>query len=314
MVPETTMNKRHLLAVCVCLALTTFQGTITVRLLPVYAVHLGADSAMAGLLVAFAFLMVTLGNITGGWLSDRIGVRKPILLLSCAVWIPAGLLMTQATDMPRLILTTGLLWIPGGVALAMVNIITALFTAPDERGKIFGWTALAAGVGALLAGAIGGAVAEQWGFPTLFTVMAASTVVILVTATFLPDKRTQRAAVQQSGAQSEPAAKLFGIGHALTLLLGANLLLRLSVLIGGLAVPLTMTQLGYDAAAVAGAIVVGAAVTLPLPLLLGWLSDRAGRKRFLVMCSVLGASGLLLMIPASQPWQFWLAAGLLAIA
>ena len=147
MVPETAISKRHLLAVCICLVLITFQGTITVRLLPVYAVHLGADSAMAGLLVAFAFLMVTLGNITGGWLSDRIG-----------------------------------------------------------------------------------------------------------------------------------------------------------------------TQLGYDAAAVAGAIVGSAAVTLPLPLLLGWLSDRAGRKRFLVMCYVLGASGLLLMIPALQPWHFWLAAALLAIA
>src|SRR5688572_11804777 len=99
-----TMNKRQLLLLCLCIGLINFEGTITVRLLPVYAIRLGADPTTTGLFVAFAFLTVTLGNIAGGWLSDRIGIRKPILLLSCLAWIPAALLMTQATDMPGLIL------------------------------------------------------------------------------------------------------------------------------------------------------------------------------------------------------------------
>ena len=141
-----SMNKRQLLALCLCLVMVAFQGTVTVKLLPVYAVQLGADPTTTGLLVAFAFLAVTGGNICGGWLSDWLGVRKPILLISIALWIPAALSMTQATTIPWLILTTGIFWFPGGLVLAMISIITALSTVKEERGKVFGLQALASGI------------------------------------------------------------------------------------------------------------------------------------------------------------------------
>jgi len=306
-----TMNKRHLLVLCLCGGLISVQGTTTVKLLPVYAVRLGADPAVTGLFVAFAFLTVTLGNITGGWLSDRLGIRKPILLISCAAWIPIALSMTQATDLPRLILLTGLLWFPGGVALAMVNIITALSAGEGERGKVFGLTTVAAAIGGLVAGAAGGPVAQRWGFPTLFVVMAADTALLLVLATLLPDPRT---APQPHVPGAGPARRQLGVGHLLWLLLAVHLLVRLANLIGGLGSPLAMTGLGFDAAAVSSAIAVGAAVTLPLPLVLGWLSDRFGRKRCLVVCYATGAVGLLLLMQALSLWQFWLATSLLTVA
>jgi MFS family permease len=75
-----------------------------------------------------------------------------------------------------------------------------------------------------------------------------------------------------------------------------------------------MAQLGFSAADVSSSIAVSAATTLPLPLFLGWLSDRVGRKRCLIVCNGLGVLGLLLLIPALWLWQFWLAASLLGIA
>jgi MFS transporter, DHA1 family, multidrug resistance protein len=312
-----TMNKRHLLLLCICIGLMAFQATITVRLLPVYAVYLGAEPAMTGLLVAGGYLTVTLGNITGGWLSDRLGVYKRLLLLSCAAWIPVGLLMTQATDMPRLILTTMLFWFPGGIALAIVNTLTALSAGAGERGKVFGYMALAGGTGALLAGALGGPIAERWGWPVLFMAMVALLVLLLLIATTVHDKRIPRntAQPQTPGTPNMPTmSKQLGLGGLLMVLLAANLLVRLSQLIGGLGTPLTMAQLGFNAADVSSSIAVSAAITLPLPLFLGWLSDRVGRKRCLIVCNGLGALGLLLLIPALWLWQFWLATSLLAIA
>jgi DHA1 family bicyclomycin/chloramphenicol resistance-like MFS transporter len=308
-----SMNKRQLLLLCLCLALIPFEAALTVKLLPVYAVRLGADPATTGLFVAFAFLAVTLGNITGGWLSDWSGMRKPILLVSCLVWVPADLLLTQATTVPRLILLIGLVWFPGGIAIAMLSIIAALSTVEGERGKVFGLIALASGSGSLLAGLLGGLIAERWGFPVLFVVMAAATVVMLVIATLIQDKPTPRKTIQPRPHEGAPVGVQPGIGYLLKLLLVAHLLVRLGQFIGGLGSPLAMTRLGFDATAVSSAIAVSAAITLPLPLLLGWLSDRAGRQQFLIGAYGLCALGVLLLIPALWLWQFWLSASLLAI-
>lgn len=307
------MDKRQRLLLCLCLGLISFEGALTVRLQPVYAVRLGADPAVTGLFVAFAFLTVTLGNISGGWLSDKIGRRKPLLLISYAVWIPAALLLTQATTMPRLIVLTGVLWFPGGIAIAMLSTIAALSTVADERGKVFGLITLASGLGSLLAGLVGGPIAEWWGFPILFVVMAAVAAFMLVIAIFIQDKSAPGKEAQMSTQNDAPADKPATISGLLKLLLCAHLLVRLGQFIGGLGSPLVMTKLGFDATAVSSTIAVSAAITLPLPLLLGWLSDRAGRKRFLIVGYGLCALGVLLLVPAGWLWQFWLSASLIAI-
>jgi MFS family permease len=309
-----SMNKRQLLALCLCTAVVTFNGTITVGLEPVYAVHLGADPATTGIFVALAFLTVTLGNICGGWLSDRLGRRKPLLLMSCAIWSVTALLMTQAVDMRGLILTTALFWFPGGIALAMVNIIAGLSTIQSGRGKVFGWIAVASGGGGLLAGAVGGPVADRWGFAWLFVVMGGTVLLMLAIALMIEDKPTPPVASTKASLDGSPASRQPSIGRLLIFLLAAQLLVRLGQLIAGLGSPLVMTRLGFDAAEVSSAIAVSAAVTLPLPLILGWLSDGAGRKRFLLLGYGACAIGLLTLVSAAWLWQFWLSASLIAIA
>jgi MFS transporter, DHA1 family, multidrug resistance protein len=307
------MDKRQLLALCLCGVMVTFQGTVTVKLLPVYAVQMGADPTTTGLLVAFAFLAVTVGNICGGWLSDWLGVRKPVLLISLGIWIPAALLMTQATTIPWLILTTGILWLPGGLVLAMISIITALSTVKEERGQVFGVQALASGIGALLAGAFGGVIAERWGFPLLFAVMAALDALMLLIAIFIQDKPLPREGDQPQTGDGKLVGKKVSIGQLVPLLLAAHLLVRLSLLASDLGIPLAMTHLGFTAAAVSSAVAVSAAVTFPLPLLLGWLSDKAGRKRLLLLCYGIGALGLFVLASSTGIWHFWLAASLVAM-
>jgi MFS family permease len=308
-----TIGKRQLFLLCVVNVVITFQGTITVGLLPVYAVRLGEDPGVTGLFVSFAFLTVTIGNMAGGWASDRLGARKPLLLVACAASIPAALVMTQATDISGLTLTTGLLWFPGGMAVGMVTIIAAHSTVERERGKVFGWLALAAGIGGLVAGVVAGPIAERWGFPTLFVVMAATSAAMFVAAIFVEDEHRQRAVGETRLRDNRPADERVSIGLPLKWLLGANFLARLANQVGSLARPLLMIQVGFDAAEVSTAIAVSAAVTLPLPLALGWLSDRAGRTVLLVVCNAISVVSLVLLIPAVVLWQFWLSATLLAI-
>jgi len=50
---------------------------------------------------------------------------------------------------------------------------------------------------------------------------------------------------------------------------------------------------------------VGSLVTLPLPLALGWLTDRLGRKWLIVACALAPTLGLLTQAAAVAPWHFW---------
>ena len=110
--PNRRINQWQLIAICTIIGLLVFDATMTLGVIPVYVVRLGADPATTGLYLAFNFFCVTIGNIAGGWLSDRIGQRKRIALISILIMIPIPLLMTQATTVGGLILASGLMWLP----------------------------------------------------------------------------------------------------------------------------------------------------------------------------------------------------------
>lgn len=304
MLAAITMNKRQLLALCLCSGLIIFQGATTTGVLPVYALRLGADSAATGLFQAAGFGGVMVGNIIGGWLSDRVSRRKALMLISLALWIPAALLLTQAASVAALTLMAGLMWIPGGIANAMVVTIMGLSAPGPERGKAFGLMGMSMAIGSLVTGLASGPIAERWGFPALFVVMAALVAAKLVIATFITDPPARP--------KTTTAAAPVQLGRLFYVLVLANLFSRLGMFSSDLVRPLAMTALDYDAAAVSSAIAVSAAVTIPLPLVLGWLSDRLGRRRFILISYGVGALGLLLLIPASALWHFWLSASLVA--
>jgi MFS family permease len=299
---------------CLCNGTIALQAAITISLQPVYAVQLGANAATTGLMVSLAYLAVTLGNITGGWLSDRLGQRKPLLLLSCAMWIPILLLMPVSTALWWLMLTTTLAWFPGGIAIAAISSIAALSSDESERGKVFGWMAVAAGLGSLVAGAIAGPIAARWGFPMLFIVSAARGCFLFVVALYVKDKETQTSVIRERAEVRVPNGQQASVGFSLILLLVAHLSGRLAGSIGKLGSPLAMTSLGFEAVEVSSAIAISSAVALPIPLLLGWLSDKAGRKRFLLFCYTTGSLALFVLMPAAALWHFWLSSSLLTIA
>lgn len=309
------MDKRQLIPICICFGLMVFAATITIGVMPVYVVRLGADAASTGLFLAFNFFGVTVGNILGGWLSDRTGQRKRLTLISYLLWIPSALLITQATTVAGVALTAGLMWLPGGIALSAMNSILALSADEKERGSVFGWVTLAGGLGGLIAGLIGGRIAEQWGFPVLFVMMAVGAgVMFIITITTIRDVvTTPERTLQTENKSSATMITQASVGSLVYMLLVANLFARLGPTASDLGRPLVMLELKMDATAVSNAIAFSSAVTLPLPLILGWLSDRIGRKRLLILFYGIGALGVLLLMVASAPWHFWISAALSSV-
>jgi MFS family permease len=302
------IGKKQLFALfgCGLVGWTIAQGTLA--LLPLYAVRLGADPASTGTYLSLAFLALTLGTLAAGWLADTFQRRRALIILAGALNIPATWLMGQATAFWQLAVLTAIVWFFIGVGFTTINILAGLFAGEAERGKIFGMLAVNTSLGALVGGFVSGPIVQQWGYPALFSGAALCWALQPAIALLLEDKviaRTGRAVVS-----SVPALPAFG--GAFYLLLLANVIAFAGAFVAVLGRPLLMDTMGFNLAAISSAVAVGGAITLPFPLLLGWLSDRLGRYWVIMLCFLAGATGLILLALSVSLLQFWAASILLA--
>jgi MFS family permease len=104
-----------------------------------------------------------------------------------------------------------------------------------------------------------------------------------------------------------------GLGAGFYLLLLASLMATVANSIRILGASLALDELGFGAAAISSTGAVGGAVILPLPLLVGWLSDRLGRRRFLALGYLSGTLGLLVMAASVSLWHFWVGVALVSV-
>jgi MFS family permease len=303
------IHKKQLFALfgCGLVSWTIVQGTIA--LLPVYAVRLGADPASIGTFLSLAFLAVTLGTLAAGWLADKFQRRKVLIILAGALNIPTTWLMGQATAFWQLATLTAFVWFFVGVGFTTVNILAGLSAGEAERGKIFGILAMNTSLGALVGGFMSGPIVERWGYPIWFLVASLCWVLQPAIGLLIQDKLVVRA--RRDEAMSSLPAQI-GFGGAFYLLLLANVIAFAAGFVALLGRPLLMDRLGFDLAAISGAVAVGGAVTLPFPLMLGWLSDRVGRYWLIMLCFFAGAIGLALLAVSVSLWHFWAASIFLA--
>ena len=302
------IGKKQLFALFACslVGWTIAQGTLA--LLPLYAVRLGADPASIGTYLSLAFLALTLGTLASGWLADTFQRRKALIIVAGALNVPTTWLMGQATAFWQLALLTAIVWFFVGVGFTTISILAGLFAGQAERGKIFGVLAINTSLGALVGGFVSGPIVEQWGYPVLFLAAALCWTLQPAIALLLQDKVLVRA--RREAVSTLPAPPAFG--GAFYLLLLANVIAFAAGFVAVLGRPLLMDRLGFDLAAISGAVAVGGAISLPFPLLLGWLSDRLGRYWLIIVCFLTGALGLVLLAVSVSSWHFWAASILLA--
>ncbi len=303
------MSRKQLFALFVCSLVPWTMGNGLTPLLPIYASQLGADPVLVGYYLAFSYLALAAGTVVAGGMSDKLQRRKTLLIAAGIVSIPVMWLMSRATNVWLLTALTATVWFCGGVGLSLVSILTGLFVEEAERGKVFGVLSLTATLGMLIGGLTMGSIADRWGYPTLFVVVALFLTLWPLTGLLLEDRVV--AQVQRGEASTAGGTPRLGGGFFLLLL--ASTVAGVARLVGILGISLAMNKLGFASAAISSTAAVGGAVTLPLPLLMGWLSDRFGRKRFMVLCYLAGTAGLSVLTASVSLWHFWAAASLLYV-
>jgi MFS family permease len=296
-----TMSRKQLATLFICSLIPWIVGNGLIPLLPVYAVKLGADSTVAGLYLAFSYFAIALGAISAGWVSGSRYHRKLPLIIASTVGVPLAWLMGQVNSIMVLTLLTALLWFNGGLVLALISILTGMSAGENERGKIFGILALTSELGAVVGGLGTGWLVKNWGYTTMFTALAFCLIIGPLAALFLEEKEDKRPQHDESiPRKSKPLGKSYFI------LFSASIITSIAGFFLILIRSLAMSDMGFSALEISSTAAVGGLISMPLPFLMGWLSDRINRKTILVLGYLSGFAALALMIFSNELWHFWI--------
>lgn len=291
-----------LLFFCNLLIFSVANGLLP--LLPVYATELGASAAIVGGYMGFAYAVLAAGTLMSGWLAQHVGSAKGLFVLATLAGAVMVVLMGQIAALWQLVLLTAGVWFCGGIAVALIYVFTGMLTGKANRGKTFGILFLGQPAGALIGGTSIGRLVDFQGYAFLFSVLGAAWLALALAGAL--GLKNRPLTPVPAGGTTQPAKA--SMGPHFNLLLFATLLMAVATFIGRLGTSLSMRTLDFSAGAITETTAIGGLCVIPVVLLLGTLSDRVGRRGFLMLCYVVGGVGLLALSAAALLWHFWFAA------
>lgn len=176
----------------------------------------------------------------------------------------------------------------------------------------FGILGMTNGLGSLVGGLGVGYAANQLGFRGVFEGIAVFCALIVVGGLLSVESPAPPTEAVPAAA-TPPAVRPSGaLSVGLVLLLAAQLLLSVANSTSTLGRSLSMDQHGFSKLTINLTQSVSGVVGLALTLVLGWLSDRIGRRSIMIGSFLLTAGALLVLAVSAALWEFYLFAGLIA--
>lgn len=302
------MSYRQLAALFICNLMPFIAGNSLMSLLPIYiSDELGAGSVAAGVAIATAFAALSISTNLTAAVGRRFRQRRDLITLTSLICMPVVWLLGETEHVVVFTVLLGVVWFFGGMQLAMTQILTALLAEKYQRGRTFGILATAGPLSMLIGGLTAGQLVDRWGFDALFVFCALLYGVSLLISRLIAATRKPP---QQLGLST--SAGLMAV-PVLLLVMGASVLAHIASFTISMTRPLAMDALHFDAAAITSTVAISGAVTVMLPIIAGWLSDRIGRKPLFVGVYLLTMLGAGLFAVAGVLWQFWVAQAFVSV-
>lgn len=305
--PSSQIESRQLLALFGYSLVIWSLGNGTLPLLPRFAEHFGANEVTAGIYLSIAYGAIAAGALAAGWIAHRYGHHRRMMLLAGVAGAPLVLATSFVTTFLQLVVLTSAVWWMGGMAVALTSIVGGLSAGPAERGRVLGTIALGAPAGSIIGGLGVGPLADALGYSGMWVVLGFAWLLCPVAGLFVRDVGDRPARRTESGTRRSGL-----LTPAFLLLFICGIFASLGSFIGSLGRTYAMGDLGFSQTDLTSTVFVAGAATLLPTAVLGWLSDRLGRMRFLALSYAAGLGGLLVYAWAVSLVSFWIAAALLA--
>ena len=309
---KTLLHNKQLLYLFLCNFAIVFIGFGLFPVLPLYAAEFGASPSFIGIYLAITYIAISIGSILAGQLSERVSY-KMLFAVAGLLGAVSLLLLGAANALWQVIILTALVWFAGGIGLSITSVLATLHVTSSERGKAFGLLALTSPLGALIGSLVVGRLVDWSGYSIMFIVLAVEWMMFpalaLTKVQYEPTCEPSPARSSQSSSSTTARP-----GTYFLLLLTTVLLASFTVSVGRMGLSMTMKDQLFSASEVSTANAFGGLFTIPVTLMIGSLSDKLGRKRFLFMGYLLAMGSTLLLVVAQELWQFWLVASLVLAA
>ncbi len=285
-------------------------GSGVMSLIALYAKDLGGTPSQIGLSLAVSFAALSVSTLSTGWLTQRLNNRKGLILMAAGLSVPVSYGVSQVSNIWQMTVGVSLLWFLFGIVTTTTTILTGLNADKNRRGMMFGIIGAALPMGKFIGALFVGPIVDRWGYPAMFMAAVVVYLGVVGVACLIRDvkitppvssKRASQTIIKQSG------------DTALILLMVASVLAFSISFMTNMARPLLMENLSFSATDISSVSAVSGLIVLPLPLIVGWLSDKLGRPSMLIAIYLLPMIGLALMLPAAALWQFWVAQSLISV-
>jgi MFS family permease len=302
--PDTSL--RNVKALGVVSLLTDASSEAVYPILPLFlSTVLGTPVATIGIIESIAEATASLTKVVSGRLSDRLGRRRPLILLGYGLSNLMKPVLALAGSWPAVLALRFADRFGKGIRTAPRDALIADSAPPEARGKAFGMhralDTLGAAIGPLVAWVVLSQVKGAEGFRLVFLISAIPGIAAIVVLLLAVRERRPRSAASEGA----PPFRLrhlgvpFGVFTAISAVFAlgnssdAMLILRAK----DLGAPTALVPLMYFAFNLVGALVATPA---------GVRSDRVGRKRVLTVGFALYGVVYAGFALASNAWAPWL--------
>jgi DHA1 family multidrug resistance protein-like MFS transporter len=309
----------QLFPLCFAVFVSMLGFGLVMPLLPIYARDFGATGTQLGFLTASFAIARLITTFPGGWLADRAGRKKPIILGLLAYSVVMAL-YGFSQDVNQLILLRGLQGMASGVVWPVISTMVVDKVLPSDRSKAIGLYEMMHFLGMVVGPGLGGVLAGMFTVAVPFLVCGVlaffSSLIVALTVQETATKELRvddvPAEIPHSGTDSKssmhnkairalreltPYTSIFvGLCLAQLILVFSNALMQpvLSVYAN--------EEMGISEVGVGMLFTVQGIVTLLATVPMGIVADEVGRKPIIVLGKIIHAVAALLVILSGSFW------------
>lgn len=277
-------------------------------LMSVYTGELGADVSQIGIVLATFQATSLASQYWWGRRSDKLGRRKPLLLVGTAGLAISYLIIALITSWQWIIPARMI----EGLVLAAYNtsslaMIGDLLEGNEHRGRLMGIYRMCGSLAFSIASLLGGSLAEAYSIRLPFIIASGAYVLAFIIASFIREQTGSKPTAKSEQTASEQAGAPSVMGAVSQRALWSFMLLSFTWSFGMGAVasfwPYFMNSIGYTTAQVGQLWALTAMCEVVWLMVVGWVAERLGSKNVMIF-GVIAMSGIFFSYTLASSF-FW---------